>query len=310
MAQIILEFLAASIRIATPMIFAAMGAILAEQAGVFAVGLEGMMLAGAFGAAVATAATGSVAAGLVASLAGGAVIGAVVAIVALRLRADQMVTGLAANMLAAGLTSFLLRTIVGHGRAPTIRLPLLEAWAVPGLSALPVIGPLLFRQPPLTDLAFVAFVPLAWFIGRTHAGLRLRAVGENPVAAYAVGANPTRIRAWATIAGAALAGLGGAVLVLQQVGTFTDAMTGGRGFLALAAVIVGRWRPGATVAACLVFGAAEALQLRVQAFGLPVSSYVVQMLPYLIALVVLAGLARSARVPAALGVAYEGNRPT
>ncbi len=130
-------------------------------------------------------------------------------------------------------------------------------------------------------------------------------MGENPAAAFAGGANPLRIRALAVVASGALAGIGGAVLSLQQVGTFTDGMTNGRGFIALAAIIVGRWLPLGTMVGCLVFGAADALQLRVQGLRLPVSSYVIQMLPYLVALVVLAGLGRSARLPAALGAPWS-----
>jgi ABC-type uncharacterized transport system permease subunit len=301
----VLDFLAAAIRIATPLMLAAMGGIISERAGIFAVGLEGMMLAGAFGAAVGTFATGSIAAGIAFSILCGALVGAIIALVAVRFRADQMVTGLAANALVAGLTSFLLRGAIGHGRAPVIRIELLAAWPVPGLSQLPLVGPLLFQQPPLTYLAFITILPLYWFLVTTRAGLRLRSVGENPMAAYAMGADPLKIRIAATIAGAMVAGLGGAVLVLQQVGTFSDAMTGGRGFLALAAIIVGRWMPFGTMAACLIFGAAEALHLWVQTFGLPVSSYMVQMLPYLIALTVLAGLGRSVVLPAAIGVAYD-----
>nr|WP_321983971.1 ABC transporter permease [uncultured Lichenicoccus sp.] len=303
----VVSLLAASVRFATPMLFAALGAILSEQAGVFAVGLEGMMLAGAFGAAVAASATGSDVAGLLASLAAGGLVGIVVGLVALRFRADQMVTGLAVNMLAAGSTSFLLR-VLHHGSAPVIALPLINAWAIPGLAAIPLLGSL-FRQPPLTLLAFAAFVPVSWFLTSTHAGLRLRGAGENPNAAYVAGHDPGRTRLVATIAGASIAGLGGAVLVLQQVGTYTDAMTGGRGFLALAAVIVGRWQPGATLVACLAFGAAEALELRVEIFGLPLSSYTVEMLPYLVAVLVLAAFGRSVRMPAALGRAYDPGQP-
>jgi simple sugar transport system permease protein len=215
-----------------------------------------------------------------------------------------MVTGLAANILALGLTSFLLR-VVGQGQAPVIRVPTLEAWPVPGLADLPVAGTLLFNHPPLTYFAFFAIVPTWAFLSRTRAGLTLRAVGENPQAAFASGADPARVRMAAIIFGAGLAGLAGAVLSLQQVGTFTDGMTNGRGFLALAAIIVGRWMPAGAMVGCLAFGAAEALALRAQAFGLPVSSYVIQMTPYLAALAVLAGFGRTARVPAAIGVPFQ-----
>ncbi len=140
---------------------------------------------------------------------------------------------------------------------------------------------------------------------KTRAGLTLRAVGENPEAAFAVGANPIKIRMAAIIAGGGLAGLGGAVLSLQELGTFTDGMTNGRGFIALAAIIVARWRPLRAIFSCLLFGAAAALALNIQGWGLPVSSYVIQMTPYLIALAVLCGIGREARMPAAIGQSFS-----
>ena len=300
------EFLAAAIRIATPLLLAALGGILSERAGVFAVGLEGMMLAGAFAATVGAWATGSDAAGIALALFGGAAIGLAVAVVAVRYRADNMVTGLAANILAFGLTSYLLRVAAGGGGRPAaIYLSPLAPWKVPVLGNLPVLGPLLFVQPPLTYLAVLGCVALTLFLGRTQAGLTLRATGENPEATFAAGSDPLRVRMLAVVACGAVAGLGGAVLSLQQVGTFTDGMTGGRGYLALASLIVGRWTPWGAAAACLVFGAAEAFELRLQTFGVPVSSYMVQMAPYLIALAVLAGLGQSSRMPAAIGRPLE-----
>ncbi|MFI4949355.1 MAG: ABC transporter permease [Alphaproteobacteria bacterium] len=147
----------------------------------------------------------------------------------------------------------------------------------------------------------IAVTPASLFLGCTQAGLTLRATGENPEAVFASGGDPVRVRMLAVVACGAVAGLGGAVLSLQQVGLFTDGMTGGRGYLALASLIVGRWTPWGTAAACLVFGAAEAFEPRLQSFGVPVSSYIVQMAPYLIALAVLAGLGRSSSLPAAIG---------
>jgi general nucleoside transport system permease protein len=296
-----IEFLAAAIRIATPLLLAGLGGILSERAGVFAVGLEGMMLAGAFAATVGTWASGSAEIGVALSLVGGSVIGLVVAIVAVRFRADNMVTGLAANVLSLGLTSYFMRILAGGGQPVAIHLALLPTLAIPGLSELPFVGPLLFVQPPLTYLAIAGCVVLTLFLYRTQTGLTLRAVGENPEAVFASGANPLRVRMSAVVACGAVAGLGGAVLSLQQVGTFTDGMTGGRGYLALAALIVGRWTPWGAAAACLVFGAAEAFELRLQTYGIPVSSYIVQMAPYLIALAVLAGIGRSSKLPAAIG---------
>jgi simple sugar transport system permease protein len=240
--------------------------------------------------------------GVVAAIAGGALVGFAVAVVTVRFRADNMVTGLAANVLALGLTSYLLRAAAGGGgRAPSIHLVPLEAWPIPLLADIPVLGPLLFVHPPLTYLAVALAVALAWFLGRTRPGLTLRATGENPEAVFATGGCPFCVRLWAVVACGAIAGLAGAVLSLQQVGTFTDGMTGGRGYLALASLIVGRWTPWGAAAACLVFGAADAFGLRLQTFGVPASSYVLQMAPYVIALAVLATLGKSTRLPAAIG---------
>ncbi|MBV8584645.1 MAG: ABC transporter permease [Verrucomicrobia bacterium] len=304
--SVLLELLVASVRIATPLLLVALGGILSEKAGTFAVGLEGMMLMGAFSGAVTTYVTHQTAIGLLASAAGGAALAAVVAIATVRFRADQMVTGLGVNILAFGLTSFLLRGLFG-GRAPVMVLPTLGPVPVPFLTDLPIVGPAFFQQPLLTYTAFLLTVPLYLFLMHTQAGLTLRAVGENPLAAFSGGADPIRVRMLAIIAGGAIAGLGGAVLSLQEIGTFTDGMTSGRGFIALAAIIVGRWMPFGVALACLLFGAASALALNIQGWGLPISSYVIQMTPYLIALAVLAGVGRTARLPESIGRPFERN---
>jgi ABC-type uncharacterized transport system permease subunit len=304
----VIDFLAAAIRIATPLLLAALGGILSERAGVFAVGLEGMMLMGAFAAVAGAWASDSSLIGVMSALVGGAAIGLVVAIVAVRYRADNMVTGLTANIVAAGLTSYLLRALAGGGRPIAIHLTPLAPWPVPGLADLPAIGPLLFAQPPLTYIGAIGCVGLYLFLRGTQAGLTLRATGENPEAVFASGAEPLRVRMLAVVACGAVAGLGGAVLSLQQVGTFTDGMTGGRGYLALASLIVARWNPLAAALACLAFGAAEAFELRAPGFGVPLSSYVVQMAPYLIALAVLAGLGRSSKMPASIGQPLQWDR--
>jgi simple sugar transport system permease protein len=296
--------LAAAVRIAAPLIVGALGGLISERAGVFAVGIEGMMLAGAFGAAVATFTTGSALAGLGAAILAGAAIAALAAIAVTRFRADQMVTGLAINILAFGLTGFLIRGLFG-GQPPAIRINLFGALPIPFLSGLPIVGPILFQQPILTYAAVLFTFLLHLFLYRTNAGLALRATGENPEAVYAAGNDPVRIRQMAVIACGAVAGLGGAVLVLQDVGTFSDGMTGGRGFLALSALIVGRWTPFGALFSCLIFGAASALEVRLQGVDLPVSSYVIQMVPYVIALIVLAGLGRGTRMPQAIGRAYQ-----
>lgn len=294
----------ASIRIATPLLLAALGGLLSERAGTFAVAIEGMMLAGAFGAAVATMTAGHPLPGIAAAIVAGMLVAAIVALATARFGTDQMVTGLAVNILAAGLTSYLLRALFG-GRAPVIRFPALQPWPIPLLSDIPVLGPVLFNQPPLTYLAFGLTIPIGIWLARTRAGLLLRATGENPEAVYATGTDPARLRMAAILGCGALAGLGGAALSLQQVGSFTDGMTHGRGFIALAALIVGRWAPVPVAITCLAFGLVSAVALRAQSWGLPVSSYVVQMMPYGLALIALAGIGRAARLPAAIGVPFR-----
>jgi len=297
-------FLASTVRVASPLLLAGLGGVLCESAGTFAVCIEGMMLMGAFAGAVVAYLTSSVVFGIVASMLGGACVGVLVAVCTGRFRTDHMVTGLAINILVLGLTSFLLRGMFG-GQAPNIRMPPLAPWTVPLLSRIPLIGPALFKQPLLTCAAFLAVLPLQLLLRRTQLGLMLRSTGENPTAVFATGANPAAIRAWAIIAGGVFAGLGGAVLSLQELGTFTDGMTNGRGFIALAAVLIGRWLPVRTMLACLLFGATNAIGMSMQGWSLPVNSYVIQMMPYLIALGVLCCFGRSTRMPAALGTSVS-----
>ncbi|MGH6979861.1 MAG: ABC transporter permease [Stellaceae bacterium] len=304
-ADMLLDLFAAALRIATPLMWAALGGIISERAGVFAIGLEGMMLAGAFGAAVATLLSGIPFLGVLAASACGAAMGLAIAVVTVRYGADNIVTGLSANILAIGLTSFLVRAIIGHGAAPRLHLNVLQPIDVPLLASIPKVGPILFSQPPITYVALLALIPLSLLLNRTQVGLTIRATGESPMTVFAIGRNPAAIRQWCVVACGAIAGIGGSVLVLQQVGTFTDNMVAGRGYLALASIIVGRWKPFATVGACLIFGAAEALYLRVEILGVPISSYYMQMLPYLIAIVVLVTLGRSARLPAAIGTIFQ-----
>jgi general nucleoside transport system permease protein len=244
--------------------------------------------------------------GFLGSALSGAALGLIVAIATARFRTDHMVTGLAVNILALGLTSYLLRGLFG-GKAPVINLPTLDAIRIPWLSDLPVIGHALFDQSLLTYAAFLLVVPMHLFLKRTQTGLMLRAVGENPAAAFAAGTDPIRVRTLAIVVCGAFAGIGGAVLSLQELGTFTDGMTNGRGFIALAALIIGRWRPLWIMCACLLFGAASALAFNLQGWSLPISSYVIQMTPYLLALVVLCGIGRRARMPAAIGKAFTRN---
>lgn len=303
--SLLTDYFAAAIRIASPLIFAALGGIVSERAGVFAVGLEGMMLFGAFTGVLGAYVFGSVWLGVLSSILGGGLIALLLAIATVSFRADQIVCTIALNIFSFGITSFLLRVIFGTGAAATTKVATMQALPIPFLEQMPFFGPVLFRQPPLTYLAYV-FIPLtAVLLFRTAWGLNIRAVGENPKAAHAVGISPWTTRYLSVVISGGLAGLGGAVLSLQQVGFFTENMTEGRGFIALAAMIFGRWNPWATGAASLLFGSAEALQLRIQAFGLPLSSHIVLMVPYIIAILALMGFGGRARYPAAIGRPYS-----
>ena len=304
--NVLVELLSATVRVAAPLLFVALGAVLSESAGTFAVGVEGMMLMGAFSGAVLTFVTKNWALGFLASALSGAALALIVAIATTRFRTDHMVTGLAVNILALGLTSYLLRGLFG-GKAPVINLPTLGALRIPWLGDLPLIGHALFEQSLLTYTAFLLVIPMHLFLKKTQFGLMLRAVGENPAAAFSAGTDPIRMRTIAIVVCGAFAGIGGAVLSLQELGTFTDGMTNGRGFIALAALIIGRWQPLWIMLACLLFGAASALAFNLQGWSLPISSYVIQMTPYLLALAVLCGIGRRARMPAAIGKAFTRN---
>jgi simple sugar transport system permease protein len=296
------ELLAATQRLAAPLLLAAVGELVVERAGIVNIGIEGMMLAGAFAAFAAAVATGSPAAGCAAGIAAGAAFGALFAAFAVARRADQIVVGLAVNLLALGGTGLAARALWG-GAIPAG--PRWEDVAVPGLASLPGVGPVFFRQTPFVWAALLFAVAVAFFLARTRAGLRLRAVGESARAADAEGVSVPGVRALALVAGGALAGLAGASLSVAQTGTFTEGMTAGRGFIALAIVIFGRWRPAGVVLGALFFGAATALQFRLQARGLDLPYPLFLMLPYAIALGVLAFAAGRARPPADLGRAYR-----
>jgi simple sugar transport system permease protein len=292
-------YLEATVRTATPLLLAALGETVTERAGVINIGLEGVVLCGAFGALVG-ASTAGLAGGYAAAALGGAAAAAVFALFAVILRADQIITGTAVTLLALGATGTLYRTLYGAGGA-ALSIPTSGTTPVPGLSAIPLLGPALFDQPMVTYLAVLLAAALWWWLGRTHAGLALRAVGESPEAALAAGIAPRRVQALAVLASGVLGGLAGGTLVLAQVGTFAEGMSAGRGFIAIAIVALGRWHPGGVLVASLVFGAASALQFVFQAIGLDLPYQLFLALPYVLALAALAGAARRGHAPAALG---------
>jgi general nucleoside transport system permease protein len=292
-------FLAAAVRVATPLLFAATGETAAERSGVINLGIEGTMLAGALAAAMGAVAGGPWVGMICAALAGMALAG-VFALLAIGARADQIITGTAITLAAVGLTGTIYRQAFGAGGVG-LTIPTFGAVAIPGLSRIPVLGPALFDQPAPTYLAFAALPPVWWVLFRTRLGLALRATGEAAAMARAAGVRTGLIRAGATIVGGAFAGLGGATLVLAQVGTFAERMTAGRGFLAIAIVVLGRWHPAGVALAALLFGLATALQFLLQALGVNAPYQLFLMLPYLLTLLALAGAVGRVRAPGDLG---------
>jgi simple sugar transport system permease protein len=263
------------------------------------VGLEGIIIAGCFGAVVG-ARSGSVTAGLVAGVAAGIAAALVFALFVVWLRTDQIITGTALTLGALGLTGTLYRAVFGTAGA-ALSIPTMRPLAIPGLREIPILGPALFQQAPVTYLVYALVAAVWWFLYRTHAGLAVRAVGEHPEAAEAAGIRPSRIQGAAVVASGALGGLAGASLVLAQVGTFAEGMSAGRGFIAIAIVALGRWRPVGVALAALLFGAATALQYLFQSTGSRLPYQLFLALPYALTLVVLAAGTARVRAPAALG---------
>jgi len=298
-------YLAATVRLATPLALAALGETLAEQAGVINVGLEGIIIAGSFGALVGASslagAAASVATGFAAAAIAGALVAAVFALFAVVWRAEQIITGTAVTLLGLGLTGTLYERLYGASGA-ALSIPTAPSLAIPGLSRLPLIGTAFFAQPVSTYLTVLLVPVIWWWTYRTHAGLALRAVGENPAAARAAGLSPLRLQLGAVLAGGLLGGLAGGTLVLAQVGTFAEGMSAGRGFIAIAIVALGRWHPVGAAGGALLFGAASALQFLFQAMGWAAPYQLFLALPYLLTLIALAALAGRRGAPAALGM--------
>ena len=293
--MILLAFLAQTLRIAIPYLFAASGGVMSERAGLIGLGLEGYMLSGAFCGAVASYYSGSAWVGLVGAMAGGIAMALLYAVTAIRFRADQVVVGIAINLLVIGLTRFFLR-LAFHSSSNSPRVPGFGAeQSGTGFAAL--------ATNPLIWLAVVAIAGVAWLLYRTPFGLRVRAVGEHPAAAISVGVRVDRVRYFAAALTGLLASLGGAYLAFDQH-QFSAEMTAGRGFIALAATIFGRWDPVRAALACLLFAAAETLQIQLQGTQI-IPSQFVEMIPYALTIIALAGVVGRAVPPAALGKVSE-----
>ena len=298
----VLLFVAAALRISVPYTLAALGSTFSERAGVINIALEGIMLNGALAYVLGAHWTGNPWVGIVAAVAAGVVTALAHAVVTVHFRADQITSGLGINLLAAGLTKFVL-TQVFDSSSNSSRVVGLPDWDLFGLSRLPALGAVLATPLVLLTLLLVLLGQAMLF--RSVFGLRLRAIGERPQAAATLGLPVARYRYAGVLISGAFAGLAGAWLASEQH-SFTDGMTNGRGYIAIAAMIVGKWSPLGAAAACLLFGAAEALQITLQGSSFP--SELLQTLPYLVTMLALAGFIGRAIPPRALGTPYDAEK--
>lgn len=293
-----------AVGLAVPLCLGALAGLLCERSGVINIAIEGQLLAGAFLAVVVGTVSGNPYVGLVAAPVAGALVGAVLALFAVRYWVDQIIVGVVLNVLVIGLTNYLFSTVLTNDPQGLNAPPRLPELPIPGLSAIPILGPALFNHPLTVYLMYAAVIVLQVMVFRSRWGLRLRSVGEHPKAADTVGikVNPTRVRS--TILGSALAGFGGAALVSAGL-AFTKELTSGKGYIALAAMILGRWSPTGAFAAALFFGTADALRRVLNNLGSPIPSELLGMLPYLATIFAVAGLVGRVRPPAAEGIPYK-----
>jgi simple sugar transport system permease protein len=296
------SMLATTLRFATPITLGALAGLFCERSGVVNIAIEGMMLSSAFGAFLIASYTQSLLTGLLAGMLTGGTMALLHAWLAVTFKVDQIVSGTVINILAVGLTGFLDSQVLRPAGLESAGL--FRVIPIPILADLPVLGPI-FRQPPIAWLAVILVVVAHLILFYTTWGLRTRAVGENPRAADTVGINVSLMRYANVIIGGTIAGIGGAYFTLEAVPSFEAGMTTGRGFIALAALIFGGWTPWGAWAAALLFGAANALQINAQQFGIPISAQLVGMFPYLLTIIILAGVIGRAYPPAAVGQPYE-----
>jgi len=296
--------LTGSIALATPVVFGALAGVIGERVGVVNIAIEGQLLAGAFVSAVVASITDSLALGLLAALVGGALVSMVLAAFSIKYLVDQIIVGVVLNALVIGITNFFYAAVLSENSQETNFPGTLPFLPIPGLSSIPVIGDVFFNQRITTYLMFI-LVPLVWYIlFKTRWGLRLRAVGEHPLAADTVGINVNRTRFVAVTLAGMIAGLGGAALTLGSVGAFVREMSAGQGFIALAAVILGRWNPWLTTLAALLFGFSKNFRIFAGQTGSSIPPDLIAMVPYLVTLIAVAGLVGRVVGPAASGKPY------
>ena len=302
LAALIISVLSSTVRISTPLALSSVGEVLSERAGIVNLGLEGQILMGAFAAAAASYFSGSAYVGVLAGMLAGALLGLIHVLFSLKFHASQIVLGVANNIFALGFTTVGLVAIWSN-RGKSDAVPGLPNINIPFLSSIPIIGPILNNHTLIVYL-MLAFTVLSWLVlFRTNIGLRLRSIGENPKAAATVGINIEKLQIWAVTIGGAMSGMAGSYLSLSDLNLFSRNMSAGRGFIAMAATILGNWNPFGALGASLIFGFLDAMQIRLQATGFP--TQFIQMIPYVLVIILLAGVVRKVHAPAAAGKVYE-----
>ncbi|OFI37737.1 ABC transporter permease [Arthrobacter sp. SW1] len=296
--------IAGSVTLAVPLVFGSLSGVLCERVGVVNIAIEGQLLGGAFTAALVATVTHNAYIGLLAAAAAGALVSMVLAVFSIKYLVNQIIVGVVLNVLVSGVTGFLFGTVMAPDKELFNTPPRLDILPIPVLSDIPLIGPILFEQSVAGYLMYVA-VAVVWVgLFKTRWGLRVRAVGEHPQAADTLGINVNATRFWNVTLGGAIAGIGGAIFTLVTIDSFTKEISGGRGFIALAALIFGRWNPIGAFLASLLFGFAYNLQSILGIIGTPVPSQFMAMLPYLVTIFAVAGLVGKSRPPAASGIPY------
>jgi simple sugar transport system permease protein len=296
--------LVGAVGLSAPLIFGALGGVISERVGVVNVAIEAQLLAGAFASAIVASITRQPFLGLGAAIVAGVLVSFVLAVFSIRYLVDQVIVGVVLNVLVIGLTSFLYSTLLSPNAALLNSPPRFTRLPIPLLSEIPIIGPVLFRQTIIIYLMYLAVAIVYFCLIHTRWGLRLRSVGEHPQAADTMGINVNRTRFWNVSLAGAIAGLGGSFFTLGSVGAFNKEMTAGAGFIALAAVIFGRWDPIRATFAALLFGFSSNLQNVLSIIGSPVPSEFMLMLPYVVTIFAVAGLVGHVRGPAASGKPY------
>ena len=288
-----------------PLVFGALGGVLGERAGVVNIAIDGQLLAGAFAAALVASLTGMTWAGLAGAMLAGTLVALILGLFAISYYVEQVIVGVVLNVLVIGVTSFLFTQVLASDPERFNSPPPFDRIAIPVLGDLPLIGPIFFRQTAIVYLLYITVPLVAWALYRTTWGLRVRAVGEHPKAADTVGIKVNRTRYRTVLIAGAVAGAGGAFYTLVSVPQFNREMTGGAGYIALAAVIFGKWDPIRATLAALLFGFATNLQGVLSVIGSPVPSQFMLMLPYVVTIFAVAGLVGRSRPPAADGIPYR-----